>query len=163
MENKNIIIILIVLVILGGVFWYSNTDGSFSLSTQISTSKNDISLNTNKTSQKSEETALAVEDGLVGKWQSNEDSKFTREFKNDGTVVDGYEGTVPTQGKWAVFSDKNPIDVAFSLEPNTTYVQIVFNNDSSQALNFKVVKLTPEELDLIYMDRGGSLSFKRLK
>lgn len=160
MENKNIVIVLIVLVVLGGVFWYSNTDGGFSLSTKYT---NDNKTSGIKDTQKSQETILAVEDGVIGKWQSIEDLKFVREFKQDGTVIDGYEGTVPSRGKWTVFNDKKPLDVAFPLEPNATYVQIVFDNNPAQTLNFKVVKLTPEEMDLIYMDRGGVLSFKRLQ
>lgn len=106
-------------------------------------------------------TAPAVQENIIGIWRSTQDPKFVREFKADGSAVDSYEGSADVKGTWRVFSAQDPIDVKFLLEPDAAYIQIT--DDSSGLLHFKVGKLTPEELELVYMDRGGVLLFERVQ
>lgn len=107
-----------------------------------------------------QDLAPIVREGIIGRWKSLDDAKFTREFKADGTLVDSYEGGDDLGGTWTVFSDQSPEDVAFPIESLTAYVQMAADGD---LFNFKVIKLTPEELELIYMDRGGVLRFQRVQ
>ena len=110
-----------------------------------------------------QDVALIVGESIVGKWQSTEDAKFTREFKDGGVAVDTYEGKDVTNGTWKVFTKENPLQVSFPIEAGTVYIQMTMQGTQGDTLNFKLSKLTPEKLELIYMDRGGVLTFKSVK
>lgn len=109
-----------------------------------------------------QDSVAAVNANIVGKWQSTDDAKFTREFRSDFTVVDSYDGEANLDGLWVVFTKMNAPEIVFPLEENTVYLQITEKGTPQDTLTFKLVKLTPEELELIYMDRGGSLRFKKI-
>ena len=109
------------------------------------------------------EVTLVVGESIVGKWQSTDDAKFAREFKADGTVVDSYDGKAVSSGMFTVFTKDKPAQTSFPLEADAVYVQLTMQGTQADNLNFKVVKLTPDELQLVYMDRGGVLNFKVVK
>lgn len=109
-----------------------------------------------------QDSVAAVNANIVGKWQSTDDAKFTREFRSDFTVVDSYDGEANLDGLWVAFTKMNAPEIVFPLEENTVYLQITEKGTPQDTLTFKLVKLTPEELELIYMDRGGSLRFKKI-
>lgn len=109
------------------------------------------------------DVGLIVSKSIVGKWQSTEDAKFTREFKDGGTAVDTYKGKNVTNGTWKVFTKENPVEVSFPIEADAVYIQMTMAGSQADKINFKLSKLTPEELELIYMDRGGVLKFKSVK
>ncbi len=102
-------------------------------------------------------------ESIQGKWQSIDDAKFTREFRSDFTVADSYDGTVNLDGLWVVFTKMNAPEISFPLEDNAVYLQITEKGTPQDTLTFKVSKLTPDELELIYMDRGGVLRFKSVQ
>lgn len=106
---------------------------------------------------------MIVGDNLKGKWVSVDDPKFVREFADMGVVWDFYDGKQVTDGRFQIFSKTQPLDVPFTIAENTSYIQIVADGSQTEKLNFKVNKLTPEELELAYMDRGGVLKFKSVK
>lgn len=110
-----------------------------------------------------QDVGLIVTESIVGRWQSIEDDKFTREFKGNGTAVDTYEGESVTSGTWKVFTKEKPLSVSFPLEENAVYLQMTMQGTQADNLNFKIGKLTPEELELVYMDRGGVLRFRAIK
>lgn len=110
------------------------------------------------------DTSLVVTESIQGKWQSTDDAKFVREFKSDDVVVDYYDGKEVARGLWVAFTKENaPKVVAFPIEDNTVYIQITEKGTQADTLNFKLVKLTPDELQLIYMDRGGALNFTAVR
>lgn len=106
---------------------------------------------------------VVVSESIVGKWKSDQDPKFMREFKDDGTVVDWYDNKVETTGTFKVFTKDKPLTVAFPLDANATYLQLKMAGSQSDTLNFKVSKLTPEVLNLTYMDRGGVQTYTLVK
>ncbi len=106
-----------------------------------------------------QDVELIVSESIVGKWKSADDAKFVREFKAGGTVSDWYDGKVVSSGSVKVFTSVNPFAVAFPLEMGVVYVQLVMGGTQAQTLNFKLNRLTPEELEFTYMDRGGVLRF----
>lgn len=110
-----------------------------------------------------QDVGLIVSESIVGKWQSVDDAKFSREFKADGTAVDMYDSKDATSGTWKVFTKEKPIEVAFPLEDDAVYIQMTMQGTQADNLNFKLSKLTPEELELVYMDRGGVLRFKAVQ
>ena len=105
----------------------------------------------------------AVNSLIAGRWQSEEDSNFVREFKADGTAIDYYdEQPAPSQtnGSWKLFSSSNPEQVAFPIRENEVYLKMTFGKEN---YHFAVLAVTPEKLELMYMERGGILQFARLK
>jgi hypothetical protein len=111
-----------------------------------------------------QDTSLIVSESIQGKWQSTEDAKFVREFKADSVVEDWHDGKVVTSGLFVVFTKANaPKMVAFPIEENAVYIQMTTKGTQADTLNFKLVKMTSDELELIYMDRGGSLKFTRVQ
>lgn len=106
--------------------------------------------------------AATTMSNIVGLWQSNEDGKFTREIRNDGTVVDRYEGGEDSDGLWMVFTKDIP-DTAFTgtIEDGAVYLSLAMSED--ERLYFKIVKADRQSLELIYLDRGGALSFHRVQ
>ncbi len=144
--SKIIAITVAVVVILGaGWLWYEH----FAASPEWSTPQGIL---------------LPLDTTLAGTWRSTEDSKFTREFRADGTVTDLYNNASPGVSTWNVFSATNLPEkaVSFPLEPGATYLQMV-DVKTGNVLDFKVVALTANELQLIYMERGNTLDFMRVR
>lgn len=106
-----------------------------------------------------EDVRLIVSESIVGKWKSTEDAKFVREFQEGGKVQDWYDGKVVSSGTATAFTSENTLAVSFPLERDVVYIQLKMTGSQSETLNFKLNKLTPEELELTYMDRGGVLRF----
>jgi|GEM_PF-1003577 len=108
-----------------------------------------------------QDLSLIVSENIVGKWQSIDDAKFSREFKSDKTVVDSYVGsqTATASGTWSIFTKENK-DPEFTgtLESETAYVKIAIGKEK---LYFKLLKVTPEALELIYLAKGNVLRFTR--
>ncbi len=100
---------------------------------------------------------------LIGKWISTQDAKFTRDFRTDGTVIDTYQGSSPeSKGNWTLFTKAMPPDgFTGELEEKSVYLSIAA--PQSEALHFKITKIDEHTLELVYLDRGGELSFTRVK
>lgn len=98
---------------------------------------------------------------IVGMWQSTEDPKFTREIRNDGVAVDRYNGESGAEGLWMVFTKEIP-DQSFegAIEDGAVYLSIALGED--EKYYFKVIKADGKSLELVYLDRGGVLSFSRI-
>lgn len=109
------------------------------------------------------DASLVVSESIVGKWQSTDDAKFVREFKDGDRVVDWYDGKQVSSGLFVAFEKKNAPKVAFPLVENRVYLQLTMTGSQADTLTFSVNKLTPEELELTYLDRGGVLRFKAVK
>lgn len=110
-----------------------------------------------------QDISLIVGENILGKWKSVDDQKFTRTFLPDGTFTDSYEGSTDTRGNWVVFTKDSGIVTTFPLEEGTVYIRLLTGDETADALHFKVLKLTPEELELAYMERGGVLKFTSVK
>ncbi len=105
--------------------------------------------------------AGAVSRAMVGMWRSTDDPRFTREFKEDGTVIDRYE-SVPSatrKGIWGAFTaDMAEGGTATGLAGGVVYIQITINDAS---LYFSVVRAA-DTLQLVYLNRGGQSNFTRV-
>lgn len=110
-----------------------------------------------------QDVSLIVGENILGKWVSVDDAKCVREFKTGFTATDWYENKPVSEGLWIVFTKMTAPEISFPLEENTVYLQMTMQGTQDDTLNFKVTKVTPEELELIYMDRGGVLRFTRVR
>ena len=100
---------------------------------------------------------------LQGTWISTQDAKFAREFKEDGTVIDTYEGSSPdAEGRWTLFTrEMQPEGYEGELENAPIYLAIGIPN--SEPLYFKITKIDENALELVYLNRGGALIFTKVK
>lgn len=106
--------------------------------------------------------AAAVSTDIIGSWQSTDDDKFIREFRAGGIVVDRYEATESTEGTWSVFTSESGIETPFPQEAGSVYFKVVMDDFPEEILYFELAKLTPEELELFFLGRGGVLAFTRV-
>lgn len=106
--------------------------------------------------------AAAVMTSIIGNWQSTDDAKFTREFRDGGVIVDRYEATEDTEGTWSVFTSESGIETPFTQTVGAVYFRVVMDDFPEEILYFELAKLTPEELELFFLGRGGVLAFTRV-
>lgn len=100
---------------------------------------------------------------IVGIWKSTDDAKFTREFHADGSFVDKYanDSSTTAEGQWKVFvGPGNGEPASLPLKVGVTYVKLSF---PEEAAFFSLTKLTSDSLELVYLDRGGTLSFTKVR
>ena len=111
-----------------------------------------------------QDTSLIVSESIVGKWQSTTDAKSVREFKADGTIIEWYDNKQVSSGLWVAYTKANaPKMVAFPIDESSVYLQLTEKGTQADTLDFKITKLTPESLELIYMTRGGALTYKHIQ
>jgi hypothetical protein len=104
--------------------------------------------------------ALIVTESMGGLWLDIDDAKHQRLFQADGTVIDHYEGEPDVNGTWEVYTAETAKpDVKFALQPDVAYVRITMAGSEGQATHFKLVTLTPETLELSYLDHVGTQRF----
>jgi len=99
----------------------------------------------------------AIQAGIVGEWQSTDDEKSVRIFKADGTISEVYDGEELSGGTWSIFTEVGTEPVPAI--PGATYLKIV---DGDEAYYFSVAEVSAQSLALIYLDRGGVLTYTRV-
>ena len=121
-------------------------------------------MNEVQTQEQPAESQQVVRDPLTsGKWRSNTDTKFTREFKSDGTVTDRYEGNA-SEGKWQV------IDPATEIIPNVpaenllgmTVIKLEWNGGEKAYFTINSLSetsLTTTELN----DQGSTTTYTKIQ
>jgi hypothetical protein len=115
----------------------------------------------------------AAQTALLGEWQSTEDPNVVQIFKENGEGFDEYRTTEePTQGSafsWDLFTGENPLpgltdpnDGAFQGNIDKDAIYMRRYDRGSGNLYYKLEKVTPEELSMIYLGRGNILGFKKI-
>lgn len=100
---------------------------------------------------------------LVGVWRSTQDTKYTREFKAEGTVIDKYEGnTSATQsGVWSQVIDIKTLPTPLPTVGNATFMSVVFGQET---FYYTVgATSTADHLVLIPLSGKNILDFTRVK
>lgn len=155
---KTLLSIIVVLALLAGGWYFYNGGSMMQKTENVETTEN---MDAGSVKQ---DAALIVTETIRGKWQSTEDAKFVRVFKEGDVVEDWYDNEVVATGLWVAFEKGvNAPEVPFPLEDNAIYIQATITGSQADTLNFKVAKLTETELELIYLDRGGVLAFTRVQ
>jgi hypothetical protein len=96
---------------------------------------------------------------LIGVWQSRDDAQFTREFLNDGSVMDR-SSDAENAGMWMVFTKDIPEPTfPYVYEDGATYLLIVMGG--GEKYYFKIAQIG-ESLELVHLDSGNSLVFNRV-
>lgn len=153
---QHLFTILLGLIVAAGLGYFVGYDHGFENATVGFTSEN-----MEKDTAGDAAQAMA---NIIGMWQSSDDPKFIREIRNDGVVIDRYEGSSPddTDGLWMVFTKEIP-DAAYTgtIEEGAIYLSIAMSE--SEKLYFKIAKADGNALELVYLEGNGMLSFQRVK
>ena len=109
--------------------------------------------------QEADRSAIGDEN-ILGVWRSLDDRRFNREFRADGSFVDIYEGDNDTLGIWRIYNG-NELGEDLDFEPDNDAIYLMLTDDITPELvmHFRINKLTPEEMELTYMERGNILRF----
>ena len=105
---------------------------------------------------------------LIGVWKSDEDARSTREFRENGQVVDMYASAdtpLPTQGIWSFVADirTEPVETAtaeLAADLHTTILKLEFPEET---LYFGLVNNTDTTLSLADLGRGQVLTFTKVQ
>jgi len=106
--------------------------------------------------------ASAVSRAMMGVWRSGDDPKLTREFREDGVVIDRHEGdaSATKKGIWGAFTaDMAPAGSAAGLTSGVVYVQMTFKDASL----YFVVSRAADTLELVSLDGGEQSNFTRVR
>src|SRR3989338_9817743 len=158
MDSKGVLIGIIVLLLAGGAYWFiNNSKAAAPEAVQTGTE-------TAQTPQ-SAQAKMSPEAGrAVGKWQSTGDAKFTREFREDGTVTDTYEGdaSATANGTWSQVIDVAVEPVQLPSVGGATVLKLILGGE---AYYFAIsTDTTADKLVLINLGgRGNILSFTRVQ
>jgi hypothetical protein len=110
-------------------------------------------------------TLAAVAQFLPGTWESGTDTRFSREFRADGTVVDRVEGEgEDTQfGTWRLFTGKTPppeFARRKDLIPDAIYLEV---REGEDTLLYGVAGVGRATLQMVDMTLGAAIIYSRLK
>lgn len=100
---------------------------------------------------------------MIGNWSSEDDRNFNREYKNDGTVIDAYAsatGETKTEAEWVLYTSLNNIVTDF--QQNNSDVYVMQTEKDGHVTHYRIVSVTPTELELANMTMGGGLKFGKL-
>lgn len=98
------------------------------------------------------ETAPTLEARLQGNWVNLEDSLYTIIFKQD-QYFSTYAGQLDPSTPFKV------VDTCPGITEPGEYIQLV--SPAGAEMCYSVIKLTEEELDLIYLEKGNTLQFRK--
>ncbi len=165
MSNKVLIGIVAVLVVAGGAYYLGTMRPQSAAPASQAMPVPDTENSGNETVVTNDSAAkMSPEAGrAVGKWKSTEDAKFTREFREDGTVTDRYEGdaSATSSGTWSQVVNVSAEPVQLPAVGNATILKLVMDGE---AYYFAIsADTTVDKLVLINLGgRGNILSFTRM-
>lgn len=96
---------------------------------------------------------------LEGRWVSIEDENFTREFKEDGTLIDGYIGEEDFVGTWEYIDDVNSEPIELPELGDVKAIKLLFDEE---VFYFSVVPINNNEVSMVYLNGNGVLTFLRI-
>ncbi len=136
---------IVLVIVLAGVGYYFGYDKGFETA---------VTATSEKQAEAEEEIALQAErirvkDQLLGIWQSNEDSKFTREFMDTGLVIDRYHGnaSATTKGEWSFVMDTSKEPVQLPAISGITVLKIIMG----ESMYFSVQEISTSSLSIMYL------------
>jgi len=159
MSNK-VLVGTVVLLLAGGAYWlYTDSQKENAKGADTTTPTSQIETTRDSQAKMSPEAGRTV-----GKWKSTEDAKFTREFREDGTVTDMYEGnaSATANGTWSQVIDVAVEPVQLPAVGGATLLKLILNGE---AFYFAIsTDTTADKLVLINLGgRGNILSFTRVQ
>lgn len=125
-------------------------------SSEVSSQNHAQNLQPSLVIEESDASKQAVKN-IVGIWQSTEDSKSVSIYGQDGTFQGLYDNKELITGAWKVTSSLK----GTSFEDRGEGVYLIVAEPSTGPLYYSVLKSNGEILELLYLPRGNTLSYKR--
>ncbi|MCE9541224.1 hypothetical protein K8R03_01540 [Candidatus Kaiserbacteria bacterium] len=160
MNSKAIIAILGVIIIAGGAWMLFGSKSA----TGTDMTKQDAAMQQQVTTTAGSNAATGST--VTGVWKSDEDAKFVREFKADGSVTDSYEGDASAT-ETGTFTAVNPADATGLPVPaenlaGMTVMKLSFPKTGD--LYFTINTLTATKLEMTNLSgRGNMLMFTKVQ
>jgi len=102
---------------------------------------------------------------MVGTWQNADDTRFSRELDAGGRSTDRYDGdpSATSHGMWSVFTGAAaPAALAgYKFTPNGFY--LVLQQQNGDVLLFQLTAASLASMEMVYLARGDTQRFVRLK
>jgi hypothetical protein len=102
---------------------------------------------------------------MAGRWRSVDDPRSLIEIRADGTWIDSYTGapSATATSHWLLFSGARPPKDAAgeTLDAKSTYLEV--SDKDAGVLVYALDQLDAKSLDLLYLDRGNTLRYTRVK
>ncbi len=102
---------------------------------------------------------------MAGHWRSVDDPRSLIEIRADGTWIDSYTGepSATATSHWLLFSGARPSKDAAgeTLDAKSTYLEV--SDKDAGVLFYALDQLDAKSLDLLYLDRGNTLRYTRVK
>jgi hypothetical protein len=139
--------IIVIAFVAGGVFWWK-----FGYPGLQSASVSDAV---------AAPAASSVAELIVGTWTSTDDASYKITFSADMTLSEQYGTSTVTHGTYSFAASPagyvgDEVDTP-SGQPNDYLLQEI----DGERYAYRVVSVTPERLELSYLERGNTLSFTR--
>lgn len=162
---KQFVVLLLAVLLIGGIAyaWYQQATMMPAAPTETN---EDVAVDTGADDRAMSDAGIDTEpipaDSIVGTWQSTDDPNFVRTIYENGGFTDSYEGSPDAthSGTWVTFTaTEAPDDFAYPTEAGTTYLEM---SDEDTVYTFAIIELSEESVTMLYLDRGGVLSFERI-
>lgn len=105
-----------------------------------------------------QDPVTAINENVLGVWQSTDDEKSVREFHTNNVLIEKYDGEVLSQDIWTFFNGNSGTETPFPQDDGLVYLQLS-SASTTEPLYFQLASLTPEKLELVYLNRGGILTY----
>ncbi len=158
--KQNLLILVGMVIVLGGIVILYTGSKNPATSIQQSAVANTASTTTTATPVASTKEA----DGstvshtaalLVGRWESEDDSKSVEQFATDSTVVHIYDGTQVGIDSWSVNEQ------SFTA-PDATGGPFLREESDGEMLEYGIIELTNDSLVMTYLSRGNTMRYRRI-
>jgi len=103
-----------------------------------------------------QEIVVETNDSVIGRWQSIDDVKSVKVFKEDGITEDVYDGQAMSNGTWEII---NSAELADGSSVEGTFLKAMIDNEEYL---YTVVSVNESELELTYLPRGNTLKYNRI-
>ncbi len=154
MKNMLIIALLILVVAMGyGLIWSTQKVSNLEAEMEL---KAEEEKEAEEMMQEEEVEEINLEESMkviLGAWQSTEDEKSTVVFKDDGTVVDIYEGEELASDNWSL---------TVELDYNHTPSLHLTRTNEEEVFKYVIWELENEKLVMNYLNSGNTLEYMRV-
>ncbi len=167
MSTNQVLTWAVIAIIVVGGGWYILTQNKASTDSAAGPQTGTVSQN-NTGGTDAMNNPPASDPAMNGTWKSNDDAKFTRTFKADGTVTDAYQGdaSATESGTYAVVDPLKESAGAFgsvSAASLTGMTVLKLTFPKSGVMYFGVNSMTETSLKLTYIGRGNVLTFTKVQ
>jgi hypothetical protein len=98
---------------------------------------------------------------IVGTWISTDDAQSKKVFQTDGKCHDYYNGQLITTYSFSIERTSPQCGQSVPVGKLFSYLKIVNVNNSNDVYCYEILSLNAQYLQIRWIERGGSMSYKR--